>query len=554
MDNFIGYFRKVTTNRLKVNSQLEIGNKAIFAGTGTTYYVDSDASNAADTNSGRSWAKPLATIDGAINKCTANQGDTIILAESHSETYTTTGAKFVADVAGITIIGLGEGSDRATLTFSHTGATATISAANVSIYNVLFVTGIDSVVTYATISGADCKLINCETRDAAAKEVIDAFTVTTTASRFKAYGHKHIGDVSTGDASESIFNLTDVSDFEIEKCIFMTLCGTGVIELASTGVNGVVSDCIFYVAGTSDLSLNVVDTDDDSTVVVKNCFDLEAMSNFSGGNAGSGFSVAGDDVGAVSTALATVDTVVDAIKAVTDNLPNSGALTDLATAASLATVDTVVDAIKAVTDNLPNSGALTDLATAANLSTVDTVVDAIKAVTDNLPDSGALTALLSSIASILEDTGTTLPAQITSKIPDIVIKSVSSIANGNTNLFSITGEVEIETIYGLVTTGTEDAACTYKFDITDGSTDTDICTATSIQNKAAGTNLTISGTFSDALAVTAGNVGQGQARKINLSGEGTGYIRGVSSAAITGEVTFYCKYKKLSSDGAVAAV
>ena len=66
--------------------------------------------------------------------------------------------------------------------------------------------------------------------------------------------------------------------------------------------------------------------------------------------------------------------------------------------------------------------------------------------------------------------------------------------------------------------------------------------------------MTISGTFSDALAVTAGNLGQGQARKINLSGEGTGYIRGVSSAAITGEVTFYCKYKKLSSDGAVAAV
>jgi hypothetical protein len=306
MDNFIGYFRKVTTNRLKVNNQLEIGNKAIFAGTGTTYYVDSDASNAADTNSGRSWARPLATISGAIAKCTANQGDTIILAESHSETYTTTGAKFVASVAGITIIGLGEGSDRPTLTFSHVGATTTISAANVTIYNVMFITGIDSVVTYGTISGADCKLINCETRDAAAKEVIDAFTVTTTASRFKAYGHKHIGDVSTGDASESIFNLTDVSDFEIEKCIFMTLCGTGVIELASTGVNGIVSDCIFYVAGTSDLSLNVVDTDDDSTVVVKNCFDLEAMSGFSGGNAGSGFSVAVDDVGAVSTKIGTI--------------------------------------------------------------------------------------------------------------------------------------------------------------------------------------------------------------------------------------------------------
>jgi hypothetical protein len=118
---------------------------------------------------------------------------------------------------------------------------------------------------------------------------------------------------------------------------------------------------------------------------------------------------------ATAAALTTVDTVVDAIKAVTDNLPNSGALTDLSTAAALTTVDTVVDAIKAVTDNLPNSGALTDLATAASLTTVDTVVDAIKAVTDNLPNSGALTDLATAAAlatvdtivdQILADTGT----------------------------------------------------------------------------------------------------------------------------------------------------
>lgn len=56
----------------------------------------------------------------------------------------------------------------------------------------------------------------------------------------------------------------------------------------------------------------------------------------------------------------------------------------LATAANLATVDTVVDAIKAVTDLLPDAGALTSIATAANLATVDTVVDAIKAKTDSL--------------------------------------------------------------------------------------------------------------------------------------------------------------------------
>lgn len=46
------------------------------------------------------------------------------------------------------------------------------------------------------------------------------------------------------------------------------------------------------------------------------------------------------------------------------------------------------------------------------LSTIDSVVDAIKAVTDNLPNSGALTDLLADVAAILVDTGTTLDAKL----------------------------------------------------------------------------------------------------------------------------------------------
>lgn len=55
----------------------------------------------------------------------------------------------------------------------------------------------------------------------------------------------------------------------------------------------------------------------------------------------------------------------------------------------LSTIDTVVDAIKLITDNLPDSGALSSLASAVNLTTIDANVN-----------------------SILVDTGTTLPAAI----------------------------------------------------------------------------------------------------------------------------------------------
>ena len=62
---------------------------------------------------------------------------------------------------------------------------------------------------------------------------------------------------------------------------------------------------------------------------------------------------------------------------------------DYATASALTTVDSVADGIKAVTDNLPDAGALTSLATASALATVDSNVDAI-----------------------LVDTGTTIPGLI----------------------------------------------------------------------------------------------------------------------------------------------
>lgn len=62
--------------------------------------------------------------------------------------------------------------------------------------------------------------------------------------------------------------------------------------------------------------------------------------------------VLGEKALANQTAIGTIDTVVDAIKVVTDVIPDSGAMTSIAQASALATVDTVVDAIKVIADAL----------------------------------------------------------------------------------------------------------------------------------------------------------------------------------------------------------
>ena len=84
------------------------------------------------------------------------------------------------------------------------------------------------------------------------------------------------------------------------------------------------------------------------------------------------------EIGAAGAGLSDLGGMSTGMKAEV-NAECDTAITDaaLATAANLATVDTVVDAVKAVTDVLPDSGALTSLATASALSIVDGIVDTI---------------------------------------------------------------------------------------------------------------------------------------------------------------------------------
>lgn len=140
---------------------------------------------------------------------------------------------------------------------------------------------------------------------------------------------------------------------------------------------------------------------------------------------------------ATATDLATVDTVVDAIKAKTDNLPASPAAVGSAmtlTAAydkakddvltPLAVVDSIVDGLKTTLDNIHDT----------DLPAVKTDTAAIKAKTNLIPatpaSAGEYTAAIAAIptapllaanytapdnagiAAILEDTDTTLPATL----------------------------------------------------------------------------------------------------------------------------------------------
>jgi len=101
--------------------------------------------------------KPFATIDYAIGKCRASQGDVIYVLPGHTETIAAAGG-ITADVKGISIIGLGNGSLRPTISFSATASTFAISAADVLVKNILVTNTIDEVVTLFYVTGAGCTI------------------------------------------------------------------------------------------------------------------------------------------------------------------------------------------------------------------------------------------------------------------------------------------------------------------------------------------------------------------------------------------------------------
>lgn len=125
--------------------------------TGNYFFVDSGHANCADSASHGKYDAPFATIDYAIGRCTASNGDVIIVAPGHTETISAAGG-ITADVAGITIVGLGNGGLRPIITFSATASTFAISAANVTVKNIITTISIDEVVSMFNISGADCTL------------------------------------------------------------------------------------------------------------------------------------------------------------------------------------------------------------------------------------------------------------------------------------------------------------------------------------------------------------------------------------------------------------
>lgn len=223
--------------------------------TGSVFFVHSGTGS--NGNNGTSADRPLATIDYAIGLCTANKGDVIVVMPGHAETISAAGG-ITADVAGISIIGLGNGTNRPTLSFSNTASTFAISAANVTVQNLRVTSTVDEMVKMFYVTAAYCTLDRIEHFETASAQTIQ-FLLTTSAADYLTVQNCYHYQANAANSAQLWLQLVGVDNARILNNTFILAlrnANTSAVINASTAVVNaqIAGNTILQTGGTTQVS------------------------------------------------------------------------------------------------------------------------------------------------------------------------------------------------------------------------------------------------------------------------------------------------------------
>ncbi len=160
--------------------------RPVGAQTGEIFYVnnsgvgpDGSLTNS-DSNTGLSTQEPLSTIAEGIDRCVASRGDTVIAMPGHAEVLT---AQLDMDVAGMTLLGIGNGDLKPRLTVNGVIDLVDMSAANCVLENFeLRIITTDAATAFVNVDAAGCSLKKLSgIGSVGAVNVVDLITVTANA-------------------------------------------------------------------------------------------------------------------------------------------------------------------------------------------------------------------------------------------------------------------------------------------------------------------------------------------------------------------------------------
>lgn len=250
---------KTRLNGLQNGPITQIGTGS-FIKTGSVWYVSSVTGNLG--NRGNDPAFPLATINQAQLSATASNGDIVILMPGHAETITAA-AGIALSKAGVTYVGIGEGSLRPTITFTTaTTATMTVTGANITVQNVKFVNAIDAQVSMIPVSSADVSFIACEfaTNSGTTGAVLGILTAAT-ADRLVVDSCRFVGPATnTGTTTTAQIKHEVGVDYQISNNYFAGKMTQAILN-ATTNLRGLISNNYIVVGtGTSAITMAAAST------------------------------------------------------------------------------------------------------------------------------------------------------------------------------------------------------------------------------------------------------------------------------------------------------
>ena len=199
--------------------------------------------NGSASNLGLVPTSPVNSIENALTLCEASAGDVIVCMPGHVETITAA-AGLDLDVIGVTVYFLGEGANRAQITFTTAvGADMDIDAASITLVNPLFVAGIDALTGPIDVNAADFTIINGEWRDAAAMGTTDCIVADANADRMRILGWTYV-DSTTGTQKQSNIQVAAADDIILRDINIVGDFGTGAIENGTAWLNALLENVV----------------------------------------------------------------------------------------------------------------------------------------------------------------------------------------------------------------------------------------------------------------------------------------------------------------------
>lgn len=210
------------------------------------------------------------TLNAATGQCVAKRGDVVLVSPDYTENIASS-TTFAANVAGVSYIGIGEGTLKPTLSFiTATTAKIAVTGANVKFENFRFNCNLASVAValdFSTVAGGVVR--NCEFVAAAATKVF-LISIQTDASSDDMIieGNRFQYDNATSNLPTEAIRLVGTDRVKVVRNYFLGNFSTAVINSITTAaLDGIIADNFILNKSTSGVGIAMVAS---STGIIQN--------------------------------------------------------------------------------------------------------------------------------------------------------------------------------------------------------------------------------------------------------------------------------------------